>query len=59
MTFDEYRKIVKGLDLDVRILARELYGSPDALGGEVALNTIDRMTVDLARLRADLTQTAR
>lgn len=54
MTHEEYRKIISDLDLDVRILARELYGSSDALGGDTAIRAIDRMMADLDRLRASL-----
>lgn len=53
MSQDE-RDIIRGLELDVRILARELYASPDALGGDCALRTVDRMMADLGRLREQL-----
>lgn len=53
MTVDEYRRIIDGLQLDVRILARELYGGPDAQGGHTAIKTIDRMMAELERLRAE------
>ena len=52
MTEDK-RKVVHGLDLDVRILARELYGRPGA-DAETAVRAIDRMLADLHRLREQL-----
>ena len=50
---DGRREIVHGLDLDVRILAGELYGRPGA-DVETAVRAIDRMLADLRRLREQL-----
>jgi len=49
MSYDR-REIVRGLSLDVSILAGELYAAPDALGGDTAVRAIDRMFADLRRL---------
>ncbi len=43
--------VLRGLDLDVRTLARELPGRRDL---DVAVRAIDRMTAGLAALRAHL-----
>jgi hypothetical protein len=53
VNFEDARKIISGLSLDVRILARELYGRD---GADLALvdRTIGRMLDDLGRLREQL-----
>jgi hypothetical protein len=49
------REMIRGLDLDVRILARELYGR-EGTDLEVARRAVDRMTAVLAQLRGCLQQ---
>jgi hypothetical protein len=53
VNFEDARKIISGLSLDVRILARELYMRD---GADMALvdRTIGRMLDDLGRLREQL-----
>jgi hypothetical protein len=47
------REVISGLDMDVRILARELYGR-EGRDLDVAVRTVDRMTQTLATLRGHL-----
>lgn len=47
------RAAISALDLDVRILARELHGR-EGRDLEVAVRAIDRMTAELAALRRHL-----
>ncbi len=54
---DDTRQIVRGLSLDVSILARELYGRP-GVDVETAVRAIDRMLADLRRLREQLVSQA-
>jgi hypothetical protein len=52
------REMIRGLDLDVRILARELYGR-EGTDLEVARRAVDRMTAVLAHLRGHLQERLR
>jgi hypothetical protein len=51
--FEAESKMIQGMNLDVRILARELYGR-EGRDLHVAVQAIDRITADLASLRAQL-----
>ena len=47
------REVISGLEMDVRILARELYGV-EGRDLDVAVRAVDRMTQTLATLRGHL-----